>query len=93
LAVTPHSLKLVSNLDPAEDLLTYMISQRAAELLAAGYIYTAELAPLTMFHHVRALYEMHAVAYWMFQDFDSRWMRLLKDHLVERNRFEEACKS
>src|SRR5262249_11110768 len=49
------------------------------------------LAPLTIFHHARALYEAHATAYWLMEDLEGRWPRLMKSHIRERHRFEEEA--
>ena len=69
-----------------------LIKKAAAELWAADEILTGELAPLTMFHHARALYEAHALAYWLCKDFANRWKRVLKDGMRERLRFEDEYK-
>lgn len=74
-------------------LVDGMITQTAAEVWAARQLLLGELAPLTILHHARALYEAHAVAYWMFGDFASRWPRVLKDSLRERQRFEDAARA
>jgi hypothetical protein len=70
-----------------------MIHQVAAETWAARQIFTGGMAPLTILHHARAVYEAHAIAYWMFQDFAGRWPRVLKEALRERQRFEEAARN
>ncbi|MEO8624020.1 MAG: hypothetical protein ABI625_23275 [bacterium] len=68
-----------------------LVMQAAAELWAAERILEGEMALLTMFHHVRALYEAHALSYWLLQDFRGRWPRVLKERQVERERFEKAA--
>jgi hypothetical protein len=65
-----------------------LVIQAAAELWAADRILKGEMAPLTMFHHARAIYEAHATAYWLCEDIDARWKRLMKSNLRERERFE-----
>jgi hypothetical protein len=65
-----------------------LVIQAAAELFAAERIFAGEMAQLTMFHHARAVYEAHAIAYWLCQDVDGRWKRLMKSNLLERQRFE-----
>src|SRR2546428_367027 len=49
-------------------LIEGLVVQAAAEVWAAEQILRGKLATLTMFHHVRALYEAHAITYWMFGD-------------------------
>ncbi len=68
-----------------------LIGKAAAEVWAAATIVSSGLAPLTMFHHARALYETHALAYWLLADFDDRWKRVLKETLRERRSLEEEC--
>ena len=46
-----------------------------------------------MFHHARAINEAHATAAWLTADVEGRWRRILKDHVRERLRFEEAAAS
>ncbi len=73
-------------------LVDGMIHQVAAETWAARQIFTGGMAPLTTLHHARAVYEAHAIAHWMFQDFPGRWPRVLKEALRERQRFEDAAR-
>jgi len=68
-----------------------LITQAAAELWAIERILKGRMALLTMFHHVRTLYEAHALTYWLLQDFVGRWPRVLKERQVERDRFEAAA--
>ncbi|MGH8587713.1 MAG: hypothetical protein ACREWE_16530 [Gammaproteobacteria bacterium] len=75
------------------ELVRGLIPQTAAEVWAARQIVLGGLAPLMVLHHARGLYEAHAMAHWMFRDFDSRWERLLKDALRERQRFEAAARA
>lgn len=67
-----------------------LIVQVAAETCASERLVTGETAILTAFHHARALYEAHALSWWMCQDFAARWKRVLKDRLRDRLRFDEA---
>jgi hypothetical protein len=69
-----------------------IIVQAAAELAAAERILAGKSAPLTMFHHARALFEAHSLAYWLMQDVEQNALRLMKDHLRERDRFEQEAK-
>lgn len=69
-----------------------LIGKAAAEIWAAHVILSGSLGPLTMYHHARALYEAHALAYWLLGDFATRWQRVLKETLRERLKFEEECK-
>ncbi len=72
-------------------LIEGLVCQAAAEVWAASAILKAEVAPLTMFHHARALYEAHAMTYWLLGDLTNRAPRLLKDYLSEREGFERAA--
>ncbi len=72
-------------------LIEGLVVQAAAEVWAAEAILRAKLAPLTMFHHARALYEAHAITYWMFGDLPTRWPRVLKKYVKERDEFERAA--
>jgi hypothetical protein len=74
-------------------LLEGLITQAAAEIWASERIRSGKLATLTIFHHARALYEAHALAYWLTEDVDGRWRRLMKDHIRERQRFEVEASS
>jgi hypothetical protein len=65
-----------------------LVCQAAAEVWAAAVILKAEVAPLTMFHHARALYEAHAMIYWVLADLHGRGPQLVKDYLRERRQFE-----
>lgn len=69
-----------------------LIAKAAAEIWAADVILSGSLGPLTMYHHARALYEAHALAYWLLGDFATRWQRVLRETLRERLKFEEECK-
>lgn len=72
-------------------LIEGLVCQGAAEVLACDSILRAKMAPLTMFHHARALYEAHAMMYWLLGDIPGRSLRLLKDYLKERAGFERAA--
>lgn len=37
-----------------------------------------KLAPCTIFHCARALYEADATSYWLMQDVYARWPRMMK---------------
>ncbi len=68
-----------------------LVCQAAAEVWAADAILRAKIAPLTMFHHGRALYEAHAMTSWLLGDLEARWPRVVKDYLKEREGFERAA--
>ena|SRR2546425_4261135 len=72
-------------------LIEGLVCHAAAEVWASDTILRAQVAPLTMFHHARALYEAHAMTYWLLGDLPNRAPRLLKDYLAEREGFEEAA--
>ncbi len=72
-------------------LMEGLVVQAAAEVWAAAVILKALVAPLTMYHHARALYEAHAMMYWLLGDVHNRALRLQKDHLMEREGFEKAA--
>ena len=70
-----------------------LVLQAAAEVWAAETILRGQLALLTIFHHARALYEAHAITYWLLGDVQARSLRALKKALRERRGFEEAAKT
>jgi hypothetical protein len=72
-------------------ILEGLIGKAAAEVWATDAIVQLGLAPLTSFHHARALYEAHALAYWLLADFANRWQRVLKESIRERLSFEKEC--
>lgn len=72
-------------------LIDGLVIQAAAELWAAERILVGKMAPLTMFHHARSIYEAHATVHWLLEDLDGRWKRIIKGHVRERQRFENEA--
>ncbi len=68
-----------------------LVVQAAAEVWAAETILRSQLGLLTMFHHARALYEAHAIIYWMLGDLSARSLGVLKKTVRERSGFEKAA--
>lgn len=94
MAVQKTFLELDHDMSQGSDhlfLIDGLALQAATEVWAADAILRAKLAPLTMFSHARALYEAHAMTYWMFLDLPTRLPRLMKKHLIEREGFERAA--
>jgi hypothetical protein len=79
-----------SNRDGALETVEGIIVQCAAEMLAMFVSVANDAPPLTTFHQVRALYDAHAMAHWLFAgDFEPRARQVQKRRLKERAQLEE----